>query len=286
MKTGIEIVPYGQILSALSTQRWGTIRHRTRISPSLRKMPWSCRVFVTFSYDLDESFAELFREKASQDTRLLVLNEGTSTDRLLSRIVDLKIRTPQRFYVIDAAAGSGKAHVVALLRSVLRRIASSAESDDSAERILDATAEDGVLHVVSTSFNRLDVPLAKTREFAHVNPSEIQRFEIDEDGAFIYWPGLDVHLGWTQLQQLVNPEAALKALQKSEEFNKRYGKAVQELREEAGLKRGDISGISEKQLRRIENGECRLTSNAIEALSKAHRLAPNEYMKRLAAALD
>jgi hypothetical protein len=57
---------------------------------------------------------------------------------------------------------------------------------------------------------------------------------------------------------------------------------VRKVREEAGLKLSDISGISEKQLRRIESGECRLTSNAIGALSQAHKLAANEYMKKLA----
>src|SRR6266446_8153121 len=272
MKIGIEIVPYGEILSALSTQRWRTISHQTRISRSLGRTPQSHRVFVTFSYDLDESFAELFREKASQDTRLLILNEGTSTDRLLSRIVDMQIRTPQRFYVIDAAIGSGKTHSTALLWSLLRRIASSTESDDSNGRILDAKVENEILHVISTSFERLDVPVAKIREFTDANLSEIQKFEIDEDGSFIYWPEHGLHLGWKQLQQLVNPEAALKAFQRSDEFNQRYGRAVQELREKVGLKRSDISGLSEKQLRRIESGECRLTSNAIEVLSRAHDL--------------
>jgi len=82
-----------------------------------------------------------------------------------------------------------------------------------------------------------------------------------------------------------NPEAAFKASQKSEEFNKRYGKAVQEVRDQAGLKRSDVQGLSEKQLGRIEKGECRLTSNAIEALAKGHNLGANEYMRRLAEAL-
>jgi hypothetical protein len=152
-------------------------------------------------------------------------------------------------------------------------------------RILDARIEDGVLHLISPNFDRLEVPITKIPEFAKGDSSKIQKFEIDEDGSFIYWPEFDAHLGWAQLQQLVNPEAALKAFQESREFNNRYGKAVQKIRELAGLKSSAISGISEKQLRRIENGECQLTSNAIEVLSQAHKLAPNEYMMKLAEAL-
>jgi hypothetical protein len=51
----------------------------------------------------------------------------------------------------------------------------------------------------------------------------VEHFEIDEDGSYIYWPDLDLHLGWEQLQQIVDPVAAQKAKQKSHEFNVRYG---------------------------------------------------------------
>src|SRR2546426_3714411 len=144
------------------------------------------------------------------------------------------------------------------------------------ERILDARLENGILHVLSPDFDRLDVPLAEIPDFKNVPHSRIEKFEIDEDGAFLYWPDLDLHLGWRQFQQLVDPEATLKALQKSEAFNKRYGRAVKRIREQKSLKPGDIPGLSDKQLGRIERGECRLTSNAIESLAKAHKLDPNE----------
>ena len=88
------------------------------------------------------------------------------------------------------------------------------------------------------------------------------------------------------MRQIADPQAARKALQKSQQFNVRYGKAVHQVREEAGLKPAAIAGLSEKQLGRIEKGDCRLTSNAIVALSHAHKLGPNEYLKKLAETLD
>jgi hypothetical protein len=227
----------------------------------------------------------MFREKAAGHTRLLIFNPGLSTDRLVSRIVDLQIRTPQRFCVIDTEFGSRKTHHMAFVQSLLKRLTSAFEADDKKERILDAKIEDGILRVVSPDFDRLDVPITKIPNLGKAVPCKVQEFEIDDDGSFIYWPALDLHLGWVQLQQLVNPAAALKACHKSQEFNKRSGKAVQRVRQAAGLRPSDISGISHKQLRRIESGECRLTSNAIEALSQAHKLGPNEYMKMLAEAL-
>src|SRR5437016_103631 len=98
MKTDIEYIPYGEISSRLTKYRWRMLNEHARVSKSWEKTgELPRRVYVTFSQDLDESFVEMFRQKATDDTRLLILHEGASTDKLLSRIVDLQIRTPQRF---------------------------------------------------------------------------------------------------------------------------------------------------------------------------------------------
>ena len=165
--------------------------------------------------------------------------------------------------------------------SLLTRLATASEADDRQKRILDARVNGNLLHVVSTDFDRLDVPINEIPAFRNRKSDTVQKFEIDEDGSFIYWPGLDVHLGWRQLQQVVDPDAAFKAMQKHQEFNARYGRAVRTVRKKAGIKPVDVQGLSDKQLRRIEKGECRLTSNAIAALAKAHKLAPNDYLEKL-----
>jgi hypothetical protein len=285
MKAEIQFITYGEISSRLKKDH-RPIEH-ARILTSWRNASKVMRhIFVTFSQDLDESFVEMFRKKATQNTRLLILNEGFSTDRLMSRLVDLQIRTPQRFYVFDAKSGAEKSDFTpTLVYSLLKRLTPTREEHSNHERILDLKIDDNLLHVTSSSFNRLDVPIEKIPQFKKQEPAKIKEFEIDEDGFYVYWPKFDIHLGWSQLNQLVNPEVAFKALQKSQEFNKRYGRAVQKVREEEGLRSDSIIGLSEKQLRRIENGECRLTSNAIEVLAKAHKLAPNQYMKKLSEAM-
>lgn len=237
-----------------------------------------------FSSDLDESFVQMFRKRATQETRLLIFNEGISSDRLISRVLDLQIRTPERCYIVECKFAPGKTQ--AFFQEFLDRFFATLESNEERDRIFDARVERDILRVVSPGFDRMEIPLSKIPQFKKAKPAQILNFEIDEDGSFIYWPNLDVHLGWRQLQQLIDPEAALKASQKNEDFNKRYGKAVQTLREAAGLEREDIRGLSEKQLGRIEKGDCRLTTNAIEALSKALEIDRNEYMKKLAEMLE
>jgi Protein of unknown function (DUF2442) len=285
MKPEVEFIPYGEISSELTKDRWRRTSRHVRISniqESTKEAPH--RVFIAFSQNLDESFVEWFRNWATQETRLLIFNEDLSTDRLLTKILPLQIRKPERCYIVDGRFGAGKSQTS--LYTFLERLSATLESNEVQDRIFDAIIEKDILRVVSPRFVRLEVPISQIPQFKNANPAQVLNFEIDEDGSFIYWPDLDVHLGWSQLQQLINPEAALKASQKSEQFNKRYGKAVQKLREATGLRRSNIPGLSEKQLGRIEKGDCRLTSNAIEALSKAHKTDRNEYMKKLAQTLE
>ncbi len=235
---------------------------------------------------LDDAFAKEFREHSTAGTRLLVfLDEPIPTDRLVSRLVDMQIRTSQRIHLIESPVGDREAFPLSVKRSLLNRLSSALATDQRQGRILNATIQNAVLRLVSPNLERLDVSISEIPQLKNLPASDLQAFQIDEDGSFIYWPSVDVHLGWNQLQHLVDPGAALKAAQKSRDFNKLYGRAVRHLREKAGISASEVKGISEKQLRRIEAGDCRLTSNAIEALSEAHGMKGNAYLQKLAESL-
>ena len=239
-------------------------------------------LWVAFSRDLDDEFVTVFREHSQPESRLLIVDEGESADTLFTHLVALQIRSPDRFYVADCV-GSGKTTCVGVL---LTRLAAAISCGADSERILDARLVDGTLRVVSADFKRLDVPVAQVPDLAQAEHQALENFEIDEDGAFVYWPAIDVHLGWEQMEQVVNPDALLRAKQRSHHFNVRYGNSIRKTRQDAGLDCSQIEGLSEKQLRRIESGECRLTSNALHALAKAHKVTPNEFLSRVAKALE
>src|SRR5262249_12495476 len=114
----------------------------------------------------------------------------------------------------------------------------------------------------------------------------VQNFTIDPDGSFLYWPDIDVHLGWSQFLQAVDPSELHKAQQRSTDFNRKYGAAIRKVREEVGLRQSEIGGLTDRQLRRIELGQCKAMPNALKALAAAHRLDVNAYMKRLAKAMS
>ena len=244
--------------------------------------------WITSAQDLDASFVKLFRERSTPDARLLVMNASGaphSTDSFFSHLMDLRIRSAHRLYVADWPS-SGSAQLSDYLAAFMQRLAATSSSDENSPRILNAGVFAGTIHVVSPDFKRLEIPIARIPALVDQAPAALSEFEIDEDGAFIYWPKLDLHLGWEQLDQLVNPAAALKAQQRQAVFNVRYGKAVKMFREQSGIRPAEIANLSEKQLGRIERGECRLTSSAIAILAKAHDLSPNEYLNKLAEKLS
>lgn len=76
-----------------------------------------------------------------------------------------------------------------------------------------------------------------------------------------------------------------KAQQRSADFNRRYGAAIRKLRENAGLLQTQIKGITDRQLRRIEQGVCRATAKSLKELAKALGLDVNTYMEKVANAM-
>jgi hypothetical protein len=128
----------------------------------------------------------------------------------------------------------------------------------------------------------LHVPVSAIQALRGQSRAVLRSFKIDPDGSFIHWSELDIHLGWNQFLQAVDPAELRKAQQRSAGFNARYGAAIRKVREAAGILQAKIEGLTERQLRRIEQGECRATTAALSALAKAHGLSMNDYMERLA----
>lgn len=290
MKTetkSVQVIPYGLPKGRLESFKLRGLHISKRWKrPQAKDQHRVWQLLVTFSRLLDPAFVTAFQKNATPHTKLLVLNDRLGSDRLASLLVDLQIRSTQRFYVAEANWAAGKQeNWDVLLQSLLGRLNAAHDTKDSNRRILDARLEDGVLRTISADFRRLEIPVAKIPPLAKAEEAAVQNFEIDEDGSYLYWPKLDVHLGWEQLAQIVDPVAVHKAKQKSREFNVRYGAAIQQLRQDTGLALNAIPGLSDKQLRRIERGDCRLTSNAAESLAQAHGMQPNEYLQAVAALL-
>jgi Protein of unknown function (DUF2442) len=211
---------------------------------------------------------------------LLFTEPTTHPDQIAQWMRRTNIRAESRLHVVkvDDLDAPQVSHL-------LGRICFALGHDGIRGNIIDAYIVGASLFVRGPKHRMLHVPTDKLPSLRGKPRDVLRNFEIDPDGSFIYWPDIDVHLGWNQFLQAVDPEELRKAQQRNEGFNVRYGAAIRRLREEARIAQSKVEGITERQLRRIEQGECRATASAIADLAKAHDLDVNTYMEKVANAM-
>jgi hypothetical protein len=149
------------------------------------------------------------------------------------------------------------------------------------ELIADASIADDLLFVTSCAMEPFEVPLDKISALRSLRPSDRSKFEIDDDGSFLHWPGPDIHLDLDSIRVAIDPSARRRAFEAKAIRNLRYGKAIARLRLEKGLKQSDISGLSERQVRRIERGESS-GSESLSRMAAAHGMSFDQYLNELA----
>ena len=208
-------------------------------------------------------------------TRQLVFLDDLPVEAVAKRLLPLNIRNPDRIHI---AAHRDRD----LTEDLIFRIFQGMTAAGGIHPIVDAWIENHFLVVLSPTFSRLEIPIEKLSRFVGHEEKLIPNFELDEDGRFLYWPHADAHLGWNQLEQIIDPAKAVTAAKKTLQYNRRYGAAIRALRESMGLKQSDIQGITERQLRRVEHGEQAATKATLEALAKAHSLSLDDYIGQLA----
>ncbi|MGN6625015.1 MAG: hypothetical protein ACTHLN_00220, partial [Tepidisphaeraceae bacterium] len=206
-------------------------------------------------------------------------NKGIPPAEIASRLSILGSVWKSRTLIHETKDGDDRAAFLNRLETIL-------SVDDMAHRILDAYWSEDNFCVWSADLRKIEANIDALSCLKGKAPEDINHFEIDEDGSFIYWPTLDVHMGWEQFAQACDPSLALRAKQKGAEFNLKYGAAIRCVRESAGLKQSDIEGLGERQVGRIERGESRATAKAIAAFAVAHKMNANEYMAAVAAKMQ
>lgn len=215
------------------------------------------------------------RSRVASSSKHLLFLEDLPAEAMASRLPRLNIRNPGRLHITTR---SGTAAIAGLIERLVSGLAAAGE----AQIIVDAWIENEQLCLLSPNFVRLEVPLQTLTRLIGADRSRVRSFQIDDDGRYLHWPHADAHLGWEQLQQLVEPTSALAAAQRSKKFNERYGAAIRSLREERRLKQSEISGITERHLRRIEHGEQAASKAVLEALATASSMSLAEYLDALA----
>lgn len=148
--------------------------------------------------------------------------------------------------------------------------------------IADAIALPHSLLVVTCALERIEVPWAAGAALRAVPTRERGRIEIAEDGSYIHWPWVDVHLDVEALRIMVDPAARQRALVDQVRHMRAIGEAIATLRARAGLRQSDVPGLSPRQVRRIEAGEVVPRASSLAKLAGAHGMPANGYLDALA----
>ena len=275
--------PYGTICQTYVRALPVTVRDHVRVSTfrdwsdvvwkNIGRTRTGTTLIVSRLADIPEN-VKVFAT-AGNERRNLVFVEDMPVESISSRVLRLNVRDSHRLHI------ARERNLDAISAIIKRAISGLAVSKDR-NRIVDAWIEGAKLVVLSPTFQRLYIPVKELERYLGNEIGRIKSIEIDEDGSYLYWSHADVHLGWEQLQGIVDPTTLVAAQRKSEQFNLKYGAAIRAVREERGLKQSDIKGIVDRHLRRIEHGQMAATSSTLKALAESHGMSLAEYLEELA----
>lgn len=152
--------------------------------------------------------------------------------------------------------------------------------------IADALVLEDRILVMSCALQRLEVPLARIPELAQSRAEARREMVVDQDGSYLLWPTLDLHLSLESLQMIARGGPNVDQLLARLRTNARLGQAIRSLRRDLPTSSSQVPGLSTRQLARIEAGLCSPRAATLEALARAHELSLKHYLDALADHLD
>lgn len=166
-------------------------------------------------------------------------------------------------------------------RSVPNRVLTAWLRNAQAELIAEATVADDRLIIVSCEPKTYEIRFDQMSALRKIAPPQRNSFEIAEDGSFVWWPSADIHLDLDAIRTVTDPTWRKRAERRRRTHGREYGAAIGALRKDHGLRQTDIPGVSERQLRRIEESGA-VSVRSMEQLASAHGMELAQYLDALA----
>ena len=104
---------------------------------------------------------------------------------------------------------------------------------------------------------------------------------MEEDGSYLYWSTLDLHLDIQSIREITDSAFREKARIERLQSDRAFGRAIATFRKQHGLVQADIIGLSERHVRRIENGASTKIAS-LKHFASAHNLTLKDYLNELA----
>jgi hypothetical protein len=204
--------------------------------------------------------------------------------------------------VFIGSFGVGKSHPAALQQLATlsawagrKRVEPFVAPDDVALRRLvlarKAGAEKRLIATASVEGRRLFVWSCEPRQYvvdasdipalAAMTDEELQRFTLSSSGSRLHWEDGDVDLNMVTILEIADPDTRKEHEEQQRKELKAYAAAIKSFREERGLPQSAIEGLSERQVRRLEQGLSMPHVASLEKLAAAHGMPVNSYLSEL-----
>jgi len=165
---------------------------------------------------------------------------------------------------------------------VVRRILTAHAAEAARHLIASATVTDGVLSVWSCEPKLYQAAASEIPALTDLEPKDLANLSVSASGSRIHWAAGDIDLDMDAIREFVDPSERKAAESKYRADAVQYGVAIRKVREHSGLRQTNIPGISEREVRRLENGEVLPHSDTLKKLADAHGWSIAEYMTKLA----
>jgi hypothetical protein len=164
----------------------------------------------------------------------------------------------------------------------VRRIVFARRSGAEKELMASASIEDDKLVVWNCEPRRFEVAVAEIPVLAKLDAATLAKFELSASGSRLRWPDADVDINLDTIREHADPAVRREHEARARQEAARYANAIRHLREERGLKQSDIPGLTDRQVRRLEDGGTVPQIETLRRLAAAHGMAVDDYLRELA----
>jgi hypothetical protein len=185
--------------------------------------------------------------------------------------------------LVQLTAQLGRAPYVTSALPVVRRMILAHKSNAERQLIASASISGDKLVVWTCEPQRLEVPVEAIPSIARMDPSSQSKFIVSESGSRIHWPDDDVDLTAESIRAFADPQVRREQQAARRAEAALYAKAIRSLREQHGLRQSDIPGLTDRQVRRLEEGDTMPRVATLEKLARAHSMDVDAYVAALAA---
>jgi DNA-binding transcriptional regulator YiaG len=164
----------------------------------------------------------------------------------------------------------------------VRRIVLSRRSGAEKELIASASIEDGKLVVWSCEPRRFEVPVSDIPALTRMPTEALTELELNASGSRLRWPNADVDINLDTIREHADPDVRREHEARARQEASRYADAIRRFREEQGLKQSQIAGLTDRQVRRLEEGATVPQIDTLRKLASSHGMTIDSYLRELA----